>query len=436
MANTITWNKFYWWIWWDDYLTSWSQYLYWEDIDVKTNSLYITPSKAVAWTQSITWNANGFITVYSWANKKTYAYTSTWNIVNADTWASVHDFGTLEVVNAVRFNGNVFFIEKVSTWTTVKLKYTTEANLYAWTPSFTTIDTWIDWADLTPPMFSYLNTFLLVWVWKNIFRIDNSLVTDTSTFEFIDNIIGITHTWWNFKFFSWWWDIWFYDLSKNDIVSLVSTNEVMRWVCQYRWIEYIIWWQDEDNTKLYYLNWYRLEDIQKAKSTTYWTRFRLNKQATSYNWEVIFFWEDKVYSFGNKIYWLPKWLSVIHNDAHTITAVWSDWDKLYFWDNNWTVAYISEWNSNKTSWYITLPIFTWGKMNIKKKCESIRCYSWWSVTLSASIDWWAFEDIQALTSWRNVIYYNESFYEIVFNVTFTWDSSFYELELNYNVIEN
>lgn len=441
-VESIIYNKFYWWMSADDYSSSPSQYIYWENIDVKSNSNYIWLEKEVSQLSVLSsWISNWFITVSDWDNYKTYSYSDSWAISNITSWSTLHDLWT-SILNVIKFWDQIVFAQKFSSSEDVILRKISEIDLYNWNFNFTDIDTWIVWWDFTPQMFSYVSEYLIVWLGTKIFRLDSLWVSDISVFEFESNVVWITNIWWSFKFYTYNWSIWLYDIATNEINELIPTNEVIRGVIQHRWLDYPIGWYNNDNSKFYYLNWYRLEDIQKAWTSIYWTKFDFSNLKTTFNWEIILASETKLYSFGSKKYWLPKWISIFNSNSYTkITSIWVNiiWDELYVWyTKNWNnyIWVYKDSNSKVANWFITIPLFNRWSTTIKKKIKELRIYSWWSVTISASIDWWAFADIKTIKVWRDRIYnFNKDFFEIVIKITLNSDVKFNELQHIYEIIE-
>ena len=474
--QSITWSKFYWWIWSDDQLVGASQILYSENIDLKSNSRYAQLNmkplqKVLTWTDTIAWFINAIQDTWSkktywyWKNGVVYQVDWTDNVPNytINAWAD-------DVVNAIDFNDKTYFLLETSSFSNVALWEIISDNLYDWIWTITnTINTSSKWTPLDKyPMYNYLDSFMYIWIGKEVYRLDNLWVAKTFNI-WTDDIVAITQLWWVFRLYQRDWRILFWDGLNDAIDSSTSVNDTIRSVVQHKWVDYIVWWVSKFFSNFYVMNWYRADLLVQAETTeaTNWDNAKFNiidatKNIISFNWQIIF-WAinvnvDQIYSFGNKKPQFPVWYeNVITKSPDDLEVsnifgiwIWESDGSYYVWYNDGVKDWIFEYNIVSASptyqhtWVLYTPVFNAGANTIKKQIESIWVYVdipfWTTATLKLSIDWWTYWNTTTLTYWRNIINtITNEFFEIIYEISFTstWTNTpkLYDMNLIYTVIE-
>lgn len=465
-------------MWSDDQLVWASQILYSENLNLKSNSRYtelnIKPiQKVETWSDNILWFVNAhqdtgnFKTYWYWENWVVYQVDWTDNVANytINAWAD-------DVVNAINFtitNEKVYFITDTSSFSNVKLWEIDSNDLYDWIWSITNvITTGSVWTSLDKyPMYNYLDSFMYIWIGRDIFRVDNAWATKTFTL-WTDDIIAITQLWWVFRLYQRDGRVLFWDWLNDAIDSSTSINDTIRSAIQHKGIDYIVWWVSKFFSNFYFLNWYRADLLEKTIITeaTDWDKTKFGiidsyKNIISFNGEIYFGIENAwiwwIYSFGNKKPQFPvayenTLVSSPDNLSLEFTALWdweSSWSYYMWYNDSWKTA-IAEYNivawfpTFQWSWDIYTPVFNAWAMSILKWIEEIVVYidipSWTSATLESSIDWWTYQTIKTLTDWRNKINTEKKeFYDIVFKVTLNANTAkdatprFHDIKLIYTV---
>ena len=111
--QSITFRDFTWWIAQDDYLTTWKQVLYTENLDINRNADFVTLTRANLNRQTTTARINGFFR----STDSVFAYTADWKIYDT-SWNVKYTFpSNTEVLQAWNFNSDVYFLLESSVWT-------------------------------------------------------------------------------------------------------------------------------------------------------------------------------------------------------------------------------------------------------------------------------------------------------------------------------
>lgn len=473
MAEKI-WNNLINWQSDDDYLISEWQFAYSENVDVKRTWFEFWVSPAPVKVNFTTAEINWFIWLKnnSWTERLFY-YWSWWKVFNdtsSDNTAEFTCTGSVKVVNAVEFWDYVYFIQ--NSWSAVTFYRDTKSNLVAETYSWATFSP--TWDAVPTPWFSNIKVIVLydkfvVWIGKSLYSIDSLWVwKKMKTFPddimwltaFNDLLAVYTSNWWMY-----------YVSSETGVIQEYKPLKVnIRNVEQIWWIDYIIAWYSSSSSEFYYMNWWSLTPIKKAKRTLVnypvWTNWSTTENLKNNFWFPIIAVKDDVvlidrWASYDKIvhYWndndnYPRVFSNILSvnsqtrNSRAITAIYYWKERIYYYYNDLTsdwVDYVSIFSGSpyQSVAYLFTEIFDAG-IKIKKKQVKQLCiaYSWTDATntivLSRSVDWWAYEEIATInTSWfRQKIQNPWDFKTIQYKIKIKWTAKFRELYLDYNVVEN
>jgi len=474
--QSITWNKFNWWISNDDFLTTGKQVLYTENLDINTNSNFVTLNKDSEWRFTTTDKVNWFIEARSGTSKEVFAYTEDWKIYDTSDWTVEFTFSPArKLLNAWRFNDYIYFLTD-EPW----LARITEANAYSnlWTWNVdesitTTWDSLPSWWDIFP-VTVLLNEKFYLGKWNTVSVVDKTDVIEN--FDIWDwEVVWITRVWWVFKVYSENWVIAFWDWTSSSIDSFLEVQEQVRWVINDWKTDYIIAGHTDFQARVKVLNWYTIQDLLQARdSDRLWDEIFKIEYIETNQWgrlsDIIYFSQDWISGKQLLSWWtnnpvLSKWINIPFSkdsNGNNITSITSIYwveltatDRLLIWmDSNSqdAVEYIDVSTTTplyKDAWYLQTTAYDWWTKTIRKRIEEIRittsdCDTNNTVELEYSIDWWAFSSLKTINSWtwitRSKIYAaKDAFYDIAFKVNFVsaWTATpkFYEIKLIYSIIE-
>ena len=469
--QSITLKNFTWWLSQDDFLSTWKQVLYAENLDLNTNSYYVSLNKELEWNFVTTGAVNWFIT--AWTN--TFAYCTDWKIYDANTWLVVYTLWD-EALNAWQFNGFLYFLTNNANPLNRITITNASSNLWTWNVSENITTTWdsITTAADIYPVVVLLNTKFYIWNGDLVSVVDSSdVITNFDIWDW--DIVWITRIGWIFKVYSETWVIAFWDWETDSIDSFVEVQEVVRWVINDGKIDYILAWKTDFQSKVKILNWYTIQDLLLTRdSERLWDYlFKINYLQTNQGWRLsnqLYFVQDGIDSEQLVSYWtwnptLSKGFNIPLSKDSTWAAITSitaiKWveltatDRLYIWFEAESVTYIWYIDVNtptpvyKPAWYMQTNIIDWWSRIQNKKIEEIKlitsdCDVDNTIELLYSVDWWSFTSLQTINSWawitKTEIYtWKDDFFDIAFKVNFVSDwtttPKFYEIQLNYTNID-
>jgi hypothetical protein len=472
--QSINLKNFTWGISQDDFLTTWKQVLYTENLDLNRDSYFVSLGRANTWrfttTASITW--------FFKSTDAVFAYTSDGKIYDSN-WILKYTFSWNEpILQAWEFNNYIYFLLE----NTVSASY-----IHRVTDNSIILDTWImnavtitwDWFIRewnTFPIVVLLNENFVIWVWNSVYQItDDDISTEYNIWDW--KVVWITRIGWVFKVYTENGVVAFWDWESNSIDSFIEINQTVRWVINDGKIDNIVAGASENQTELILLNWYTTQTLAQLRySDRLWTNvFQIKANETQEFTKlgnVIYFKNDgesntdNILSYGTLNPSLSDWFNIpfsIDSNWNVIDTLYSlfghdslNGDILYMWINSnseFAVEKIalSWWTSfsYRQSWYLQTNIIDWWSRIQKKKIEAIKlitsgCDIDNTIELQQSIDWWTFSSIQTINTWAwitdtNIYTKKDTFRDIMFKINFVWDwnttPKFYELQLIYTNIE-
>ena len=309
-------NQAYSWMSNDDFLKSKAQYIYWEWVDPTFDWYWFTLANKVekwvltAWVD-MNWFISSFNNINVWAFWPSRIYDAKWW-----DWDNTPKYTYTLSQNLIQWVEHNWYFYFLSENATVSRILISDANAWNWAwnvdESYKTFTkTWTS----KPVMFSYRDTFLYVWFWPTIIRIDNAWV-ETQSDIFQSDVIWISNIWGNFKIYSTRWQVQFWDWVSAALSDFTSKEINPIQVIKNWTIDHII----TLNYDYYQMAWYDIREITVQKESK---RLLDNTSVREKFWFVaLWIWllKSSVYLLGNvdtdrwlykyaKIKWLPMWFN-------------------------------------------------------------------------------------------------------------------------------
>lgn len=416
----------------DSIWPEWS-YLYWENIEAKRFFKFIELAKAPinllndtdiwgsrmnlwASTPDPTWWDNIF---FLWNDGKIFnddgvlVYTdSTWNDLEyhsfsiADTY--YYTSNTWSASNPLRLN-------KIA-HANIDLSWTVNEDILNWDP--------LELIEWSKQYYRSLVVWNIAYIsnWNKIAKFNHNTQEVESHFDFFpSDIVGMSYGGGNIKIFLKNWLLYIWDwVNEEQPLEIINLSEKLENAVTIWALDFVIGWDLWQLSKFFYVDWYRLNEInRKQYSNLLWT-FKFNI-ASTWNFQNIadadnqiylidrVSWSERIASYWNKINWVSKWYSI----DSTRTSWWNliSWSltflyiadgKLFYWFSNWPwdrwVDYI---DLNQTKWpyassgYVIETLFDWWDIIKVKKEEKLywKCEvpAWTSIDIYQSVNWSDFE---------------------------------------------
>jgi len=476
--TSIIWKDFYWGIAQDDFLTTWKQILYAENIDLTSSSDYVSLAKDSEWRFTTTDQVNWFIDAQSGTSKDVFAYTDDGKIYDTEDWTVESSAIWDKIYTAFKFNGYLYFVSNHPTAPFSRILESSAYNNTNWASLsvnfalWTAISTWA--ADIFPTLV-YLDEYFYIGIGNTVYKVDDANVVES--FDIFDgDVVGLTRVWGIIKVFTDKGTIAFWDWISSAVDSVISIQEPIRWVINNWKVDFIVSWHSDFQSRIKILNGYTVQGLSNARYSERLSDYIWKISFTDTNmlgklWDTIYFVQDWITWNDLFRYWtnnpvLRAWFNVAlakDSNANLITKItsiyWIEFtsvDRVRIWvDSNSQNAfeYIDINTTSPTykpSWYMILNPIDWWFKTIKKKIDKItlvtsNCDATETIEVLYSIDWWAFTSLQTINSWTSltrteIFSANDSFYDIQFKLNFAssgWADTpqFYELKLDYIEIE-
>ena len=440
---------FQWASWWlsDDIFTGLENSFYsWYNINIRWNAKSISLNKALvkdSWTV-ITEKINEIIKV--WA-AEFLAFWNSWWIYRKRSWTWVKvttDSPANPILSAIEFNG---YIYRTTAWYLHRLLKTNISDDISATDV-------INRQALNSVSYHPLlvrTWTLYVWNWKSVDTVDignvfqtGIVVESNAVVKFLDKLgstIKIT-----MQIDLWWYNMYLW----NWVTDTPDQSLPIYWIELkqskiYNWLHFF-----STNVWLWALDWYRIYPVKNIET------FNDNINSISvFNDYLLVWWTWGVYSYGSKNKNYPPALNLErrtsnNNAADVVWAIFSDWTDLYVSWSNWatygidklsTTVYCTSWEL-VTRWYYA--------DEFHKIKEAIIASIWWkplitwqTITISYSVDWWAYNQLVQFTStsdnkrtYSEDIFVESEFQYIQFKVVFVWPwtstPELYNIQLLFN----
>jgi hypothetical protein len=467
--QSITLKNFTWGISQDDFLTTWKQVLYAENLDINRDSYFVWLSRSNEWRFTTTASINWFFK----STDSVFAYTSDWKIYDS-SWNVKYTFTWNEpILQAWEFNGYIYFLLE-STVDSSYLHRVTKNSIILGTWNVNAITVAWDWFIrqwATFPVVVLLNELFYIWVDSSVYSISKEDVS--VEYDIWDwDVVWITRTWSTFKVYTENWTVAFWDWVSNNISWFFEIWQKVRSVINNKWQDYVVAGNSKNQTEIVIVTNFTPDSLWQLR---YSDRLANNvfeieanePQELAKLWNTIYFKQDSLSWADNDIlsYWtLNATLSSGFNVPFTKDSNWNAIDTLHslFWHDSLNGDLLYLWmNSNsefaverisitwwtsftyRTAWYLqTNPIDFWTKQQ-KKKIEWIKivtgnCDATNTIEIQYSIDWWAFTTLKTINSWTSItktsIYtLHKQFFDISYKINFVWDwvattPEFYEIQ--------
>lgn len=369
-----------------------SQYQFWYWVNTRDMKNWV----CLAWWVKSTTTYDGKATYFVYQGKL-YALTSTWKIVDTASWSTKLTWLTwwwnLKQQCAVEFWAWVF----CALWWKVRVVVN---NNWSWSKVDIT-DTVLPWFGSVTCMLNYANTFLLIWDWDSLWRIDVSLWTE------IWKKIRKFHSWYKIYWLTLEWNYlkiytsngkdtkihyakWTFDVEDTWLIQTIS----FKWmwlsfnnVASDQWKDYALFliWND---LKLSRISWYNKVDIKWTQS--YWNRwdvwcfYSVNDPYVYASDGVLFVWIDEwIWTFTEDNWWLWWWcLEFPSSNYEEISCIMRYWEELYVCyvgSNTYTEkVYDLSFQPSvyQSNWYIIWRVFDgWCWSLFKKNIQTVVTYN-------------------------------------------------------------
>ncbi len=472
--QSITIKNFSGWISQDAALTTWKQVLYTENLDINSNSYYISLNKESEGRFETTDTVNWFI----WAWIRSFAYCDDWKIYDVNDWTVKYTLWD-KVYNAWTFNWFIYFLTNATDPLNRISIRNAASNSWTWNVE-ENISTTGDSIKLSGDIFPsivLLNEKFYLWTWSDVVVVDKTdVVTSYDIWDW--NVVWITRVGWVFKVYTDTWVVAFWDWESSSIDSFIEVQAIVRWVLNDWKTDYILAWKTDFQSRVKVLSWYTIpeQDLMQARhSERLWEYlFRIEYLQTN-QWarlaNQLYFVQDWIDSKQLVTYWtwnpvVGKWFNIPYSKDSTwdlITQInsiyWTeltDVDRMLLWITTWDWTFVEYIDVNttspvyKTNGYLQTNIIDWWSRIQRKKIEAIKivtsdCDEDNTIELQQSIDWWTFSTVQTINDWSwitktDIFTKKDAFRDIMFKINFVSDwtnttPKFYEIQLVYTNID-
>jgi len=484
MANKLTIDKFYWGMSKDSLYAQQWQFDYAENMNFNNTSYLTLWTKAEKFADSneITSiisvkNGNYSKAIFITKRAEVYTTSSTDNTPDYDL-STITNVSDKPIYNSFIYRQDLFLVQQWYQWYFYVHKISMEDAYNG------------DWWNLEAQF--------MKWETNSVDSKTNSwfpLVVDNSWYVYIGNLKTLVTFDINTGWLSWQpinvdWEIrgvtlwtntfkvytnnWFllYYTSEWDLQERVNITISPSIVKTIKNIDYIIWsFSNNYDNSLYYMNWYKVENVIQNDSTWKYKKWRIMDQHSDnlqFDWKKIYFIvEDKNYNhtiasiwpiknwFPEAINYEINWFNDEDNVEGTlpfdiITCFYSYKWIIYIWHNGWIWQYnVTNQYDRQREWLWLSSKYNFGSSTIKKEIVEIRI-RWnfigdWN-KFSVVLDWTTKTFITLpsgqVTDIIRLTNFNEEFINIQFEwhtktITSTWSASeLYWIELIYNIIED
>lgn len=178
------------------------------------------------------------------------------------------------------------------------------------------------WANTWTCALNYANTFLLIWDWNLVWKVDMATWTPVPkiirNFQLPTNVFGLTQEWNYLKIYTSDWintkihyAKWTFDVEYTWLVQTVSFPwlSINKWdITSDQWNDYAIFAAKTWEYKLAKISWYSKTDI-KWTQTLWWVKIftASNPTITASDWIVFAAMEDWIWTFIEYNWWLWWW---------------------------------------------------------------------------------------------------------------------------------
>jgi len=222
-------KKFTWGLSSDDFLSTWDQFLYAENLDINTNSYFVTLNKNSEWRFTTTDTVNWFIEAKVWTSKKVFAYCDDWKIYDTSDWSLQYTMWDW-VLQAWIFNWYIYFLTNNATPLNRITIANANSNNWTWNVTENIITTWdsIPTSSDIYPVIVLLNEFFYLWSWAWVYKVDsNDIVEEFDIWDW--DVVWLSTVWWVIKVYTGKWTMAFWDWISTSIDSFIEIQEQTRW---------------------------------------------------------------------------------------------------------------------------------------------------------------------------------------------------------------
>ena len=412
-------NKWFWWQSENEFMSSWSDFAYSQNINIYESPKYIELSKAFT-VQTLWTAATGFITkVLRLPNdiQSNAYFTSTWQIY-IDSWSGPALVYTLTdadkfILNAICFTTFLLIftstdIHKITfTWNDFKTYASTSEAILSFTGDYTGFSA-NESKDLC--VYNFKDSLLYFSAGNKLFSVGNTLtaVSTSETFRKWSKIVWITFLNSNLKIYINYLNVnsslYFWNETSSD--SINYKNRVFKAVTTDWQLDYVVCADG-----LYIFNGYTWEKLFNYNFNDFWKsglNYFVPQNLMSIDPYFRYVAYNKIiFKFGKKFTNLPNWFSISSVETNNITAISDEitvvWDLYYADDTN--IVYKQSSSTYKTTWYLEGIVFYGDIMEKLKQIDRIfnafEIPAGCSIDVYLSVNWWAYPALPnyTLTAW-------------------------------------
>jgi len=418
-------EAFYWWQSEDDVLGWPNKCLKSTWLDISWNSNFIQldnkPTEAIdTWSEM----PEGFLWLFDKItnNSKVLAFTDswvyrTWTVwtVDSNNWTTAN-FVIWDDLYLVKDNGatSTYTLYTETVTTASSSSWTTALVTTTWALS-TSDNDWYTWVTV-------LWDIAYIWLGDKICRYQPTTADTVTEYDiFWDEIIFISYVWGYFRVYTKTWKLMLWDWNSTTITESIDLKLPLEAWYQIWNIDYLYSWLVWGHKWLYYMSWYDLVPLFKARdSEQLWEqKFKFNYSGdmnplTNY-WPTLFWSTDndsdeRLYEFWKDIEWLPSsYKELTKYSSYWLEYTFIRWlyvseNNLYYWFNDWTnkwVDYINISNTNTTKtpeWEIITNVNPLANGLYKKTAKYIYFKVWdidadRTIEVQISFDWWVYSSL-------------------------------------------
>ena len=377
-----------------------AQFQYWENVNIRDMKNWVCLS---GWKTNKGSQSKNF--VYFTHRWVLYMFTGNWDIIKVSNWTTMCTVTvTWHVLCAESFWWNIY----VSWWTKV---YEIDTSWLSWTA--TDLNVSFPWAQV---MLNYANTYLLIWTYNELWRMDLALWTPTfkKIREFVAwySIYWLTQEWNYLKIYTSDWintKIHYakgtFDMEDTWLVQTVTFKwmSIGLWnVTSDQWVDYVLFsfWTWE--YKLAKISWYNKVDI-KWTQTWWWEKIFTSsswfENIMASDWVLFVAMDEGIWTFTEYNWWLRWWCVEFRKDAwYFITHMFRFKEELYVCASNTNMTSYNEDyydlsfhpSTYQSDWFIIGRVFDWWcAWLFKKNDQATITYNmpkWTSMELSYRYD--------------------------------------------------
>jgi len=447
---SYTMNKWYGWQSENEFMSSWTDFAYSQNINIYESPKYIELSKAFTQvTFAPTWYVTKILNLPNNIQSNAY-FTTVWEIY-IDSWAWPALVATISkadkyILNAVCFTTFVlvFTSTEIHKITFTGNDFKTFASLTESILAFTGDYQWFstnESKDLC--IYNFKDTLLYFSAWNKLFSVGNTLaaVSVSETLRKWSKIVWLSFLNSNLKIYVNYmnvsWSLYFWNETSSD--SINYKNRVFKSVTTDWQLDYVVcsdWLYIYNGYTWEKLFNYNLIDFGKVWSAYYVPQ---NLMAIDPYFRYISY-NKNIFKFWKKFTNLPNWFSISSVETNNITAIsdqiiisWS----LYYCDDAKKMRYQSA-TAYKTTGYLEWVVFFGETMEKIKKVDRIfnafDIPTWCSIDVYFSIEWWSYPASPNFTiSASTILKWKELFANELNWLTYHWIKPKFVLNWNWTV---